>query len=180
MNIYLKKITSDNLSIASKVQNELFPGEDGTINYIECIEKNPYRKEQDFYIAYDGDVPIGVTGIYSYHEYPLDAWLGWFGILPEFRKKGYGSIVFDETVSLAKQKGYKSFRLYSEEYFTDAHRLYRSKGMISEIYDNIDDKDPYEPDVTTLIFSMSLTDEKIELWNNKILGLKEQGIKERE
>lgn len=110
----------------------------------------------------------------------MDAWLGWFGILPEFRKKGYGSIVFDETVSLAKQKGYKSFRLYSEEYFTDAHRLYRSKGMISEIYNNIDDKDPYEPDVTTLIFSMSLTDEKIELWNNKILGLKEQGIKERE
>lgn len=122
---------------------------------------------------------FGVTGIYSYNEYPDDAWLGWYGILPKLRNRGYGSIVFDETVKLAKTKGYKAFRLYSEENFKEAHKLYIKKGMIQEVYDNINDKDPYEPEgLITYIFSMSLTDKPINKWNSKLLSLKEQGIKE--
>ena len=174
-----RKITKDNLAIASKVQNEIFPMEDGTENFIECIEKNPYRKEMDYYLVYVGNVPMGVTGIYSYHEYPEDAWLAWFGVLPNFRNQGYGGLIFDWTVLLAKEKGYQSLRLYSDETFRDAHQLYKKKGMISEVYDNPEDKDPYEPKgLITYIFSMSLTDKKICCWNHKKLGLKEQGIKE--
>ena len=178
-NIVFQKITKENLNLASSIQNEIFPEEDGTANFVECIEKDPYRKELDFYIAYDGDIPIGVTGVYSYHEYPEDAWLGWFGILEEYRKQGYGSEVFDLTVDLAKSKGYKNLRLYSDDSFQAAHRLYTSKGMIKEIYDNELDVDPYAPEnLITYIFSLSLTAEKVSNWNNKILGLKEQGMKE--
>lgn len=178
-NIIFKKITRDNLSLASKIQNEIFPREDGTANFIECIEKNPYRKELDYYIAYDNATPIGVTGIYSYHEYPEDAWLAWYGILPTFRNKGYGTEVFNLTVELAKEKGYRNLRLYSEDTFAEAHRLYFKHGMVKEIYDNELDKDPYEAEGSvTYIFSMSLTEEKVTNWNNKILGLKEQGMKE--
>ena len=175
-----RKITKTNLAIASKIQNEIFPMEDGTENFIESIEKNPYRKEMDYYLVYVGNVPIGVTGIYSYHEYPNDAWLAWFGVLPNFRNQGYGDFIFDWTVLLAKKKGYQTLRLYSDETFRDANQLYKKKGMISEVYDNPEDKDPYEPDgLKTFIFSMSLTDKKINYWNHKKLGLKEQGIKER-
>ena len=174
-----RKITKDTLAIASKIQNEIFPMEDGTENFIECVEKNPYRKEMDYYLVYVGDVPMGVTGIYSYHEYPNDAWLAWFGVLTSFRNQGYGSLIFDWTVLLAKNKGYRTLRLYSDETFREAHQLYKKKGMISEIYDNPEDKDPYEPDgLKTYIFSMSLTEEKVSYWNHKKLGLKEQGIKE--
>ena len=61
----------------------------------------------------------------------------------------------------------------------EAHKLYIKEGMIQEVYDNIGDKDPYEPEgLITYIFSMSLTDEPITKWNSKLLGLKEQGIKE--
>lgn len=178
--INFKKIIDDNLELAVSIQNEIFPDEDGRENFIECVEHNPYRKELDFYVAYDGDLPIGVTGVYSYHEYPDDAWLGWFGILPNLRCKGYGNKVLDMTIDMARDKGYKNLRLYSDESFVDAHRLYKSKGMIQEIYDNPDDKDPYEPEgLKTYIFSISLNDEKVKLWNNKTLGLKEQGMKER-
>lgn len=126
-----------------------------------------------------GNCQFGVTGIYAYHEYPKDAWLGWYGILPKFRNEGYGSLVFDKTVELAKTKGYESLRLYSDETFAYAHRLYAKKGMIKEVYDNPNDKDPYEPEgLITYIFSMSLINKPIDKWNNKLLGLKEQGIKE--
>ena len=175
--IIFKKITNDNLEIACKIQNEIFPEEDARANFIDCINKNPYRKELDFYIAYLDDTPIGVTGVYSYHEYPDDAWLGWFGILKEYRKNGYGSIVLNKTIELAKEKGYKNFRLYTDEYAEDAHRLYTSHGFISEVYDRDDDKDEYFI-ADIYIYSKSLTNNKVELWNNKFLGLKEQGEKE--
>ena len=176
-NINFKKITYDNLELACKIQNEIFPEEDARQNFIEQIENDPYRKELDYYIAYVDDEPIGVTGIYSYHEYPIDAWLGWFGILEKYRNNGYGAITLDKTIQLAKEKGYSKFRLYTDEYAKDAHRLYESKGLIGELYDNPDDKDEYF-DAKIYVYSMSLTNESIDLWNNKLLGLKEQGEKE--
>ena len=171
------KITKENLEIACQIQNAIFPEEDARKNFIEQINKDPYRKEMDYYIVYLDNNPIGVTGIYSYNEYPEAAWLGWFGILKEYRKLGYGGIVLDKTIELAKKKGYKSFRLYTDEFAKSAHKLYESRGLIKESYDRDDDKDEYFI-ADIYIYSISLTDTPIELWNNRFLGLKEQGEKE--
>ncbi|MEE0699599.1 MAG: GNAT family N-acetyltransferase [Bacilli bacterium] len=171
------RITQENLDLACEIQNKIFPEEDARQNYIEQINKDSYRKELDYYIVYLENEPIGVTGIYSYHEYPENAWLGWFGILEEYRHKGYGGIVLEETIKLSKQKGYKKFRLYTDEYAKSAHKLYSSRGLIKELYDNEEDKDEFFI-AKIYIFSISLTEEPIDLWNNKILGLKEQGEKE--
>jgi len=176
-NIIFEKISNENLNLACKIQNEIFPEEDGSQNFIEQLNKDSYRKEQDYYIVYLNDEPIGVTGIYSYHEYPDDAWLGWFGILEKYRNNGYGGIVLDKTIELAKEKKYTKFRLYTDEFATSAHKLYKSRALIDEVYENEDDKDQYF-DAKIYIYSLSLTDEPIDLWNNKILGLKEQGEKE--
>jgi RimJ/RimL family protein N-acetyltransferase len=170
-------ITKDNLDLACKIQNTIFPEEDARVNYEECIRKDPYRKEQDYYIVYLDEEPIGVTGIYSYHEYPNDAWLGWFGILEEYRKNGYGKATLEKTMKLAKEKGYTTFRLYTDEYALDAHRLYEKQGLKKELYDREDDKDEYFIS-DTYIYSKSLDKNDVELWNNKLLGLKEQGEKE--
>lgn len=175
--ITFKKITNDNLEIACKVQNEIFPEEDARQNFIEQINNDPYRKEQDYSIVYLDEEPIGVTGIYSYNEYPDDAWLGWFGILEKYRKYGYGGKVLDMTINIAKEKGYKTFRLYTDEYATSAHKLYESRGLVKELYDREDDKDEYFI-ADIYIYSISLTSEEVKLWDNKRLGLKEQGEKE--
>lgn len=176
-NIVFERVNKDNLEIACKIQNEIFPEEDGRQNFVEQIRQDPYRKEQDYYIVYFDNEPIGVTGIYSYHEYPENAWLGWFGILEKYRNNGYGGIVLDKTIQLAKDKNYTKFRLYTDEYATSAHKLYKSRGLVEELYNNENDKDEYF-DAKIYIYSLSLTDEPIDLWNNKILGLKEQGEKE--
>lgn len=175
--IFFSKITRDNLELACKIQNTIFPLEDARENFIEQINNAPYRKEMDYYIVYLDDTPVGVTGIYAYHEYPEDAWLGWFGILEEYRHNGFGGKVLDKTISLAKEKGYKNFRLYTDEDAKSAHKLYESRGMRKELYDNKDDENKYY-DGKIYIYSRSLTDKDVELWNNKILGLKEQGEKE--
>lgn len=175
--INFKRIVSENLEIACKIQNEIFPEEDARENFIEQINNNPYRKEMDYYIVYLNDQPIGVTGIYSYNEYPDDAWLGWFGILKEYRNKGYATIVLNKTINLAKEKGYLSFRIYSDEFAKDAHSIYEKNGFLRELYDRDDDKDEYFP-ADIFIFSKNLANKTNEYWNNKFLGLKEQGEKE--
>ena len=175
--IRFEKITNDNLELACKIQNEIFPEEDARENFIEQINEDPYRKEMDYKIVYIDNEPIGVTGIYSYNEYPDDAWLGWFGILNKYRNKGYGKETLEKTMELAKEKGYKNFRIYTDEYAKEAHSLYEKLGFIKELYDRDDDKDEYFI-ADIYVYSKSLTHKKIELWNNKFLGLKEQGEKE--
>lgn len=175
--INFQEIGKDNLELACKIQNEIFPNEDARENYIECINKAPYRKELDWYIVYLDNKPIWVTGIYSYHEYPDDAWLWWFGILNQYRRNGLGGKVLDMTMSLAKEKWYKNFRLYTDEFSKSAHKLYESRWLIKEKYDRPDDEDQYFH-AEIYIYSISLISKDVELRNNKLLGLKEQGEKE--
>jgi len=50
--------------------------------------------------------------------------------LPESRGKGYGGMLLDYVIKLAKQKGYKSVTLDSGYTRLDAHRLYLNKGFV--------------------------------------------------
>ena len=45
MNLRYKEIDSNNLELAVKIQNTIFPLEDGRQNYVEGITNDPYRKE---------------------------------------------------------------------------------------------------------------------------------------
>lgn len=175
--IKLVKITKDNLELACSIQNKIFPKENARANYLEQITKAPVRKECNYCIVYLGNIPIGVGGFYSYKIYPNDAWLGWYGILEEYRHKGYGTLTLEKSIELAKDKNYHNFRLYTDEYAKEAHKIYEKKQMLKEEYNREDDQDEYFI-AKIYIYSLSLTGDKVKLWDNKYLGLKEQGEKE--
>ena len=177
MKVNFIEVTYENLELAVKIQNSIFPLEDGRLNYIEGITNDPYRKEMVNYIALDNNEPIGVVGLYSYNEYPEDAWLSWFGVLEQYRKKGYGSAIFDFFEEISKEKGYKAIRVYTDDEFDSAINLYTKKGMVKEYYSNELESD--EINNETIIFSKSLTLEKTEKWNNKFLQLTAQVEKEK-
>lgn len=177
MNLKYVEIEIDNYDLAVKIQNAIFPLEDGRQNYMEGITNDPYRKEIINYIVYDNEVPVGVVGLYSYNEYPLDAWLSWFGVLKEYRQKGYGSEMFDFFRNLAAKKGYTSIRVYTDDEFDKAILLYQKKQMIKEFYHN--ELESEEINKSTIIYSKSLTKEKTTKWDNKFLGLTAQSEKEK-
>ncbi len=176
MNLKYIEIDSNNLDLAVEIQNNIFPLEDGRQNYIEGITNDSYRKEMVNYIVYDDKIPIGVVGLYSYNEYPDDAWLSWFGVLDKYRNKGNGSEIFDFFESLAIKK-YSSIRVYTSNEFDVAIRLYEKKGMIKELYKN--ELESEEINNETIIYSKSLTKQKTQRWNNKFLGLTAQSEKEK-
>lgn len=177
MNLQYVEVTKENLEVAVLIQNKIFEGEDGRQNYIEGITNDPYRKEMTNYIVYLDSTPIGVVGLYSYNEYPDSAWLSWFGVLEEYRNHGYGSHIFDFFSDLALKKGYTSIRVYTDDEFDKAIHLYEKKGMERECYQNELESDYINS--TTIIFSKSITKEKIDKWNNKFLGLTAQSEKEK-
>ena len=169
MNLKYVEVDSNNLELAVNIQNAIFPLEDGRQNYIEGITNDPYRKEMVNYIVYDNEIPIGVVGLYSYNEYPRDAWLSWFGVLQEYRQKGYGSKIFDFFENLSLKKGYTSIRVYTDDEFDKAILLYEKKKMVKEFYKNALESE--EINNGTIIYSKSLIKKQTEKWNNKFLGL---------
>lgn len=86
-------------------------------------------------------------------------------------------MVYLISISLAKEKGYLSIRVYTSSEFDVAIKLYQNKKMISERYNN--KLECVEINEETIIFSKSLTNKKIDLWNNKYLELTSQIEKEK-
>ena len=165
-----------NYKKAIEIQNTVFPNEDGTINILASLDRELFIKKTGidygddnvkYYIVYDNNEEVGITGLYNYDS--ISAWLAWFGVLPDKRRKSYGKRILEKTMKLAKQKGFKTMRLYTDAIENaDAIKLYKKLGFVGEKYS------AEELMYDCYIYSKSLYDDKVDLWNNKLLGLSEQ------
>lgn len=167
-----EEISKDNIKIAARLQYEIFPNSSAYSVYKSKITGE--RKDLYIgYVAYMGDIPVGVTGIYEIPEYSDTVWLSWFVIKKEYRKLGYGKQIFDYTIEMAKAYNKKYLRLYTFEIWNnEAQKFYKRNMDIGEYYyNNKEYKDIFEG--KPKIFSISLCDEKVELWNNKFINISE-------
>lgn len=170
-----ENLTLENLSKAIRIQAAIFPHEnDEDILRCSCTrdgkEIQGLFNYSEFWLVKNGENYIGLTGLYAYSKYPKDAWLNWFGILPEYRCHGFGHQVLRWTMDQAKEKGYEQLHLYTEIGDNDdAISFYRHLKFPEERY-------TAEKNVKNLIiFNTSTAPEKQTiLWNNKNLFLYEQ------
>lgn len=167
-----EEISKDNIKVAAKLQYEIFPNSSAYSVYKSKITGE--RKDLYIgYIAYMGNKPIGVTGIYEIPEYSDTVWLSWFGIKKEYRKLGYGKQILDYTIEMAKALNKKYLRLYTFEIWNSEAQVFYERNMdLGEYYYNEKEhKDIFEG--KPKIFSISLCDEEVELWNNKFINISE-------
>ena len=151
----LERITRENIDYASEIQRELFPEYSGRENYEDSLKEN---SRLEYYLVCEDGVCAGITGLYSYPEYPESAWLGRFGIRENYRRKHLGSAVLKRFEEMAVQKGFRFARLYTDAENNDAAiAFYKSNGYQPEPYQN--EEDPVSLKYKALIFSKSLTDE---------------------
>ncbi len=178
-NLDFKMVNKNNVKFAIEIQQEIFPDENGTINLLSSIDRSIFKANSEiiypsnsikYYLVYYEEEVIGITGIYSYPKsFPNDAWVGWFGIKKEYRNCGFGRATLDWTINKAKEEGYKTIRLYTDsEANKKAVELYKQMGFIGEKY--LIEQLPYD----CYIYSKSLTDKPVKMWNNKLLDLKGQ------
>jgi len=109
-------------------------------DYVKGIWKLKFAYFED-----DLSTPIGTTGWYKWP--PLDSegciWLSWFGIRKPYERKGYGSVLLQQTIDEIKNEHKDKYRwLYV---FTDnADKFYQSCGLerLGSIKELIDKKFP--------------------------------------
>ena len=170
----LERITEKNIDYAIQIQEELFPGESGRTNFEESMDES---SGYEYFLLYENGTCIGVIGIYSYPEDPNSAWLGWFGIREDFRRKKFGTTALKEFEEMAAARGYLFARLYTDAVNNDAAiAFYQANGYASEPYQN--PQDPACVKYRTVIFSKSLTSRPLEFWNNRSIHLTEQIAKQ--
>ena len=167
-NLTYIQINLDNINIAYEIQKETWPKDP---DYDDLYDKatNPLD-DNCFFLVYDRDNLIGITGVDVYREYPDTIWLDWFTILPEYRRNGYGRKVLLDTIEYCKNLNrYKSFRIETTYYENRPALFLYDKVMQAKEDYTIEDTE--ESKTQTLIYTYSLNGE-LELWNNKYLGLR--------
>ncbi len=92
MKLTYQKINRENILLASKIQYEIFPNSSAYIKYINEIDCN--KKIPINFLVYHDEKPIGVIGLYEYDNDKDSVWVSYFGLLKEYRKKGYGEQMF--------------------------------------------------------------------------------------
>ena len=173
--INLELITEENIDYAIRVQNEIFDEYNGKNNYISSVKNS---KQSQFFLVYNKNKCIGVTGIYSYKEDHDNAWIGFFGIKEEYRCKGYGSKVLKLTEKYAKSTGFKYVRLFTDKVDNDiAINFYKNNGYTFEDYYN--ESEELKDEFNVIIGSKSLCSEEVPLWNNKFINLTKQTYKQQ-
>jgi GNAT superfamily N-acetyltransferase len=129
-----KVVDFTNSDEAIKVQRNIFKEEDGMINVLASLDRDLFVEitginypddKIKYYLAYNGDVPVGITGLYI-EDSINERWLAWFGVIPEYRNLGYGSEILNWSFSKAVDDGAKVLRLYTDAIANKhAIRLYK-------------------------------------------------------
>ena len=158
---------------AFEIQGLIFPAEGYSAfqNYRESLEMKTSNRywllestEENCY--------VGISGIYREPCDDESVWLGWFGILPEFRRKGYASQALKLFEEAAKNRGFNCARLYTDADDIPARRLYEKMGYTGEDY--CCPSDPASIKYQLKIYSKSLDAHPVKKWNNRNLNLEEQ------
>ena len=168
-----EKLDKNNIVQATKIQYEIFPNSCAYSKYLEEINTN--NELPINFLVFEDSKPIGVVGLYDIHKYNDTIWLSWFGVLKQYRFKGYGTQIFNDIIRIAKKYNKKFLRLYTyEKWNYEAQNFYKKHMQIGEYYTNINENQ-YDIKVGKCkIFGYSLCREKIKFWNNKFINISEE------
>lgn len=171
----LVRITNQNLQTAIEIQNNIFPTHDASQNYRDSVSGVTDYKY--YLIEEEGIGYIGVTGLFSLDIDPDSAWLGWFGILKQYRRHHFGSMAMRLFEEQAKTLGFKYCRVYTDRDNNEAAiNFYTSNGYSFESYNN-----PFDPscfDFPVLIGTKCVSTSPFVLWNNRNMGFTQQIYKQ--
>jgi GNAT superfamily N-acetyltransferase len=172
--ISLEKIDNGNIDEALRLNAIIFPKYCAKNNYLESLEG---KTNSVFWIVKAHGQSVGISGIYILPSDPSSAWLGWFGMLPEARRKGYGQEAIALFEQEAKKRGCLYARLFTNRFHNDgAFAFYQSQGYSFEPYTCPDDKGWKRYPI--VIFSKSLSDKPLIPWNDRNIHFNEQIAKQ--
>ena len=153
--------TIEDVDIIKSFYHDIFPEEPkyDCIDFTNSVTGNHNYDFLKYYFAIEDNNIVGFCGIYSNNE--EDAWLGWFGIKPEFRRKGLAQRMLDMLFYIMLEKRYRYCRLYTDKVLNNnAYQLYLKNGFVED--------SQYEYNFVTMVkdvFGMTVPKDKY--WKEK-------------
>lgn len=98
-------VDRSNYKEAIKIQRDIFPNEDGALNILASLDRELFQKisglsypddHVKYYLAENNHEYVGITGLYYYNFDPESTWLGWYGILKQYRRQGFGKKLLEK------------------------------------------------------------------------------------
>ena len=66
-----------------------------------------------YFVYYKDGAAAAVSGLYKKEDEESEFWLGWFGVHPDFRRKGYGKAVVDHVKAVVGLLGGSGLQLHT-------------------------------------------------------------------
>lgn len=126
-NYRLKKDEEIRVNLQNQIFKEVEGREDLTLKDVMIEEYSPKFIEELCFILEEQKRPIGYGQIININE---DYFLVNFGIIPEYRKKGYGKQFLNYILLNAYENDIETVELTVDNYNKSAVRLYSSEGFI--------------------------------------------------
>lgn len=165
MKLRFEKLTRQNLNDCLTIKHLLFPESNSDEDYEKYFSNTAIS---EYFVVYFNNQPCAITGWYDFDNNKEDAFMGWFGVLPNFRQKGIGSQVFDFTVNRVKEHKYNYFRLYTDIIVNkESVILYTKKGMLIEPYTY---DDALGNTGNFVVFTTIIKSNGNDKWNNRPLN----------
>lgn len=171
-NLNYKEITEENILFATHLEMQIFPSSCGYFSYLKA-----YENGAPYFLAYLNNEAFGITGLYEEERLGEKGtvWLGWYGILKNYRGRGLGKAILLDTIKEAENRKYETLRLYtSEKLCPEACILYDKVMDLGENY-TVEEKD-----LKRKVYSKSLNGKPVKPWENKFLYLEENHKEEEQ
>lgn len=158
------KLSKSNYNEILKIKHKLFPESISDEDYIKYFNNDI---KSNYYLILYNNKPCATIGWYDFDNSNNNAFVGWFGVLPEYQGKGIGNEILNFIIQEVKSLQYNYLRVYTDkvENFIST-KLYDKLFDVREEYtypDKIGNTNNF------LVYTKFLND-KYELWNNTPLN----------
>ena len=160
------KVNKDNFETAYSIQKQIWPDEPDYQNFKDKSQSD--NIDNISWIVLYNNESIGVTGIFTADFDKETIWLDWYGVLPQYRNKGFGKKILLDTIEYCRGLNKYEYLRLDTIYWEGrpAISLYDSVMSFKEKY-TIEDEEKFH---NYWIYTYSLKGKK-EPWNNRYLGL---------
>ena len=101
-------LTLENYQTVLSIKHLLFPESKSDVDYEKYFNDNSHC---GYFLVKVDNEPCGITGWYDFDGQNIHAFMGWFGVLTKFRKKGIGRKILEFTINRVKDRNFNYFRV---------------------------------------------------------------------
>lgn len=135
MNIRILNVCEDDAEFLHKIMNDKnildVLGEIPTQlnDWIDAISAWNCDSDEEDYIIFDRETPIGWIGINGLLSEDKIAYIKMIGLLPRYQNKGIGAYVINQFLEILKSKGFVAVALYTNQNNCRAQHCYMKCGF---------------------------------------------------